>query len=188
MKFQLHENSLFAVLMRSSWWISALLAVGLFGATKLFLPTEFAVFAASPFFVIALYVAWKQLRAPSAGRVAAALERLTALSREELTAALEAGWQKQGYEVSRSKAAQVDLELQRGGRLSLVGCRRWKAASTGVEPLRELHAAGRAREAQELIYVAAGEITPQARAFAEANGIRMVQGAELAALARLKQG
>src|SRR5207249_10449379 len=146
MKFELHQNSLFAVLMRSSWWISALLAVAIFGATRMFLAAEFAVFAASPFIVITLYVAWKQLRAPSAGRIAKTLERITALSREEFTAALEAGWQAQGYEVSRLKSNPADLELRRAGRLTLVVCRRWKAASTGVEPLRELQAAGRARE------------------------------------------
>src|SRR5881398_2748572 len=54
MKFELHQNSLFAVLMRSSWWISALLAVGIFGATRMFLAAEFAVFAASPFSVITM--------------------------------------------------------------------------------------------------------------------------------------
>jgi len=186
MKFELNQNSLFAVLMRSAWWISAALAAGIFGATKLFLPLEFAVFAASPFFVIALYVAWKALRTPSAGRIAKTLERISALSREEFTAALEAGWRSQGYEVSRPKGSAVDLELRRAGRLTLVVCRRWKAASTGAEPLRELHAAHRAREAQEAIYVAAGEITGQARAFAQANGIRLVHGPELAALVRLK--
>ena len=180
---QLHQNSLFAVLMRSSWWISAALAAGIFGAAQLFLPVEFAVFTASPFFVIAVYVAWKALRTPSAGRIAKTLERLTALPREEFTAALEAGWRAQGYEVGRSSL--VDLELRRGGRLTLVACRRWKAANTGVEPLRELHAAGRAREAHEVIYVAAGEITQQARAFAQSNAIRLVSGAELAGLVRL---
>lgn len=189
-KLELNRNSLFAVLLRSSWWISALVAAGIFGVTKLFVPAEFAAFAAAPFVVIALYVAWKQLRAPSAARIAKALERLTALPREEFMAALEAGWRKEGYEVSR--AQKLDLELRRGGKLSLVCCRRWKAASTGVEPLRELHAAGRAREAHEVIYVAAGEITAQARAFAEANRIRLVHGAELAALTknsvRLKRG
>src|SRR5205814_4952026 len=98
--------------------------------------------------------------------------------------ALEAGWRREGYEVTRAQGgAQVDLELRRGGRLSLVGCRRWKAVRTGVEPLRELQAAARGREAQELVYVAAGEVTGQARAFAHESGIRIVSGAELAALA-----
>jgi restriction system protein len=188
MKLEMHRNSLFAVLLRSPWWMSALVAAGIFGAVRFFLAVEYAAFAASPFIVITLYVAWKQLRAPSAGRIARTLERISAMSREEFTAALEAGWREQGYEVVRAKGAQADLELRRAGRLSLVGCRRWKAASTGVEPLRELHAAGRAREAQELVYVAAGEITAQARTFAQANAIRLVHGAELAGLVRLKRG
>lgn len=170
------------ILLRSPWWASALMAAGIFGATRIFLATVYAAFAASPFVLIALYVAWQQLRAPSAGRIAKALERAAALSREEFTAALEAGWRRQGYEVSRAAGGPADLELRRGGRLTLVACRRWKAASTGAEPLRELHAAGRAREAHELLYVAAGGVTAQARAFAEAHAIRVVQGAELAAL------
>ena len=186
MKLQMHRNSLFAVLMRSPWWISALVAAGVFGAARLFLPAEFAVFAASPFIVIAVYVCWKQLRAPSAGQIAKTLERITAMSREGFTAALEAGFRGQGYEVTRpaksNEVAQVDLELRRDGKVSLVGCRRWKAATTGVEPLRELHSAGRARVAHELIYVAVGEITDQARVFAEEKGIRVLQGAELAGL------
>jgi restriction system protein len=182
MKLTLPPNSLFAVLTRSQWWISALLAAGVFGATRLFLPLEIAVFAASPFMVITAYVAWKQLRTPSAGRIAKTLERLTAMPREGFTAALEAGWKREGYEVSRAAGA-FDLELRREGKVSLVVCRRWKAERTGVEPLREMHAAGRKREAQELIYVAAGEITAQAQAFAEENKVRLVYGAELARLA-----
>jgi restriction system protein len=171
--------------MRSPWWISALAAAGIFGATRLFLAAEFAAFAALPFVVIAAWAGWQQLRAPSAKRIAATLERLTAMSREGFTAALEEGFRGQGYEVIRPGGAQVDLELRRDGKVSLVGCRRWKAVRTGVEPLRELHAAGRAREAHELIYVAAGEITGQARAFAEENKIRLLHGAELAGLVDL---
>jgi len=183
MKFTLPTNSLFAVLARSQWWISALLAAGIFGATRLFLPLEMAIFAASPFAVITAYVCWKQLRAPSAGRIAATLERLTAMPREGFTAALEAGWRREGYEVSRAGGAQFDLELRREGRVSLVVCRRWKAERTGVEPLRELHAAGRKREVDELIYVAAGEVTAQAKAFAAENRVRVIDGAALARLA-----
>jgi restriction system protein len=179
MKFKMHENSLFAVLGRSPWWYSALLAAGAFGGIRLFLPWEMALFAAAPFGVIAGYVCWKQLRAPSEGRIAKALERLAAMPREEFTAALEAGWKREGYEVSRAGGAQFDLELRRGGKVSLVVYRRWKAERTGVEPLRELHAAGRKREADEVIYVAGGEVTAQAQAFAAQNKVRMVHGADL---------
>jgi len=43
------------------------------------------VFAALPFAVIAAYVGWQQLRAPSARRVAGALERLRAMSWEDFS-------------------------------------------------------------------------------------------------------
>jgi hypothetical protein len=62
-------------------------------------------------------------------------------------------------------------------------CRRLKAKSTGVEPLKELRAAGK-DAGSELIYVAAGEVTAQARTFAAENGVRIVEGMELARLAR----
>jgi len=186
MKLKLHHNSLFAVLARSPWWMSALLAAGIFAATRMFLETAVALFAAAPFIAVALYAVWKALRTPSAGRVARTLARIGAMPRAEFTAALAAGFRRQGYEIERAakggEAAAADLELRRAGRLTLVACRRWKAASTGVEALRELHAAGCARDAHELVYVAAGELSAQARGFAEKTGIRVLQGAELAAL------
>ena len=183
MKLTLHKNSLFAILGRSPWWVSAMLAAGVFGGIRLFLPWEMALFAAAPFVLIAGYVCWKQLRAPSAGRIAKTLERLAAMPREEVTAALEAGWKREGYEVSRPGGAQFDLELRREGKVSLVACRRWKAERTGVEPLRELQAAVRKREADELIYVAAGDVTEQAKTFAAENRVRVIDGAGLARLA-----
>ena len=183
MEFKLHRNSLFAILGRSHWGYSVLLAAGVFGVTRLFMPLGMAAFAALPFGVIALYVAWKRLRAPSAGRIAKTLKRLAEMPREGFIAALEAGWRREGYEVSRPGGAPFDLELRREGKVSLVVCRRWKAERTGVEPLRELHAAGRAREAHELVYVAGGEVTAQARAFAAENKVRVLDGAELTRLA-----
>ena len=177
MKLKLHQNSLFAILARSQWWISALAAGGVFVLTRSFMPLALAIFAASPFLVIAGYAGWKQLRTPSAERVAKVLEKLSALPREGVAAALEAGWRREGYEVSRPRSAAFDLELKRNGRTSLVVCRRLKAKSTGLEPLKELHAAG--KDADELIYVAAGEVTESARTFALENRVKIVEGVEL---------
>jgi restriction system protein len=179
---KLHHNSLFAVLMRSPWWISLALAAGIFGATRLFLPTEFAVFAASPFSVIALYVMWKALRAPSAGRVAKTLDGLRAMSWEEFSAAMEQAFRRDGNAVKRLTGG-ADFELLQGSRSTLVACKRWKAMRTGIEPLRELEGARRkmvtSGEAAECIYVATGEVTAQARAFAAERNIRVVEGVEL---------
>ena len=38
MKWQMAENSLFAVLLRSPWWVSFLVAAGVFALMRYFLP------------------------------------------------------------------------------------------------------------------------------------------------------
>lgn len=182
MKFQMHKDSLFAVLLRAPWWVSAAIAAGLFFLARFFLPLVYAAFVPLPFVVIAGVVAWRQLRAPSAGKVAKRLEALRAMPREEFAAKLEEAFRRQGYEVSRVRGQQGDLELVKAGRTSLVDCKRWKATRTGVEPLREFHKAARKREAYECIYVAAGEVTENARAFAAEKNIRLLRDAELAQL------
>jgi restriction system protein len=173
------ENSLFAILLRSPWWASVLAAIAVIGVLRFLMPTMYAVAAALPFIVIAAYVAWKQLREPSGRRIAKTLESLRAMSAEDFSKALEEAFSREGYTVKRL-GGQADFELERGSRNTLLACKRWKATRTGVEPLRELDAARRAREASECIYVAAGEITEQARAFAARRNIRLMGGVELA--------
>ena len=185
MKLKMAENSLFAMLLRSPWWISVAIAVAVAVAARTLLPEKFAVpgmFGAGPFVVIAVMAGWRQFRAPSAGKVAARLEAIGAMSWPQFSAALEAAFRREGYEVARMNGAKVDFALTREGRTTLVSCKRWKAASTGVEPLRDLHAAQEAREAQEAIYVATGEFTDNARRFATERRIRLLTGTPLAVL------
>ncbi len=183
----MNKNSLFAILLRSPWWISVAAAAGTavlarFALAKFSLPELYAVFPALPFFVIGSYAAWQQLRAPSAERIAATLESLRALSWDEFSAALEDAFRRDGYGVSRLNIAGADLELTRSARVTLVGCKRWKVARAGIEPLRELQAAKQAREAHDCIYVTAGEITDNARAFAAEKNIQLLHGAGLVEL------
>jgi restriction system protein len=142
----------------------------------------YSVFVGLPFLVIGTVAAWRQLRAPSAERVAATLESLRALSWNDFSAALEDAFRRDGYSVSRLNIDGADLELTKSGRVSLVGGKRWKVARAGVEPLRELDAARHAREAHDCIYVAAGDITDNARAFAAEKRIRLLHDAELASM------
>jgi len=153
-----------------------------FALAKFSQPEIYAVFVALPFFVIGAYAAWQQLRSPSAASIAATLEALRAMPWEEFCCALEDAFGRLGYAVVRPNTAGADLELARSGRLTLVACKRWKVARTGVDPLRDLHAAKDAREANDCIYVAAGEITDGARKFALEKRIRLVDGVELAKL------
>ena len=183
MKWKMAENSLFAILLRAQWWVSVLVAVGSFGALRLLVPDLYALFGSLPFVVIACVATWKQLRAPSSKKIAAGLEALRAMSWEEFARALEEGFRREGYSVKRAQGA-ADFELEKAGRMSLVCARRWKASMTGVEPLREMVAAGEKREARECVYVCAGELSDKAKAFALEKKIRRVEGAELVALAR----
>ena len=182
MKFRMAQNSLFAILLRSPWWVSFVVAAAVFGGLRLVLPGLYAAFCALPFAAIGGYAAWLALRAPSAASVAKALDAIGAMGWEDFRNAVEAGYRREGYEVSRLAGEDADLELARAGRTSLVACRRWRVARTGIEPLRQLHATGRKRDAQECIYVCGGEITDNALAFAAEHKIRIVSGAELARL------
>lgn len=184
MWIKLNQNSLFAILLRSPWWVSGLVALAVFGLARLFLSWDFALFTSLPFIVITAYVGWTQLRAPGAARIAKAVERLRAMPADDFAAAIEAAYRQRGYAVSRFAGAQADFELVRDARSTLLACKRWKALRLGVEPLRELEAARQARQAHDCIYVAAGEITEQARAFAAEKKINVMQGMELATLLR----
>ncbi|MBM3367859.1 MAG: restriction endonuclease [Betaproteobacteria bacterium] len=184
MKWRMHENSLFAVLLRSPWWVSLLLTLAIFAGLRLVIPWYYAAFGTLPIFIIGLVAAWRQLRAPSAENIATALDALRGMNWDAFSNLLEEGFRRDGYAVERLGGAQADFELTKAGRKSLVACKRWKAARTGVEPLRELRAAGEAREAAECLYVLAGDLSEQARGFAMQNRIRLVEGPELAQLAR----
>lgn len=181
MKLKMSDKSLFATLLRSPAWVSILVAFGSFLALRLIVPEAYAFIGSLPFVVIAVMATWKQLRAPSAAKIAAGLDALRAMSWEEFARSLEAGYRREGYAVKRADGA-ADFELQKAGRVSLVCARRWKASVTGVEPLKDLAAAGEKREAGECAYVCAGEMTGNARRFAKEKRVRVVEGAELVGL------
>jgi restriction system protein len=182
---KLPENSLFAILLRARWWVSFGVAAIAFALIRLLVPTPYAAFGASPFLIIALVVLWRELRRPGVKKVAAALERARAMSANEFSRTLEEAFRRDGFSVARAdsgKGGAVDLELTREGRVTLVACRRWKATRTGIEPLREFDAATAERGAFGRTYVAVGEVTANARAFAAQKSIRLLHDEELARL------
>jgi restriction system protein len=176
------KDSLFSMLTRAPWWVSVVIAAALFAAIRLLLPEIAAFFAALPFLVIAGYTGWRQWRAPSATRVDDTLGKLRAMSWENFSAVINEAFRRDGYGVSEIADGAVDLELRKSGRVVVVSCKRWKVAHTGIGPLRELYAAKRARDANECIYVAAGDFTANARAYATEKAIRLLNDAALGAL------
>ncbi|MFN7043338.1 MAG: restriction endonuclease, partial [Acidovorax temperans] len=98
---------------------------------------------------------------------------------------LASAWARAGYSVERINGnnAGADMRLTQGGKTTLVSAKRWKAATHGVEPLRELHAAMLASEAPAGVYVAAlGQVSDNAQAFAREHGIVVLQGDAVAQL------
>ncbi len=183
------KRSLFAILLRSPWWLSVLIAAALFMAVRLFMPDYAALASTLPFLGIAGYAGWRQSRVPNPERVAEVLAALHAMSWQEFAAIMEAAFRSEGYAVATLTRSAADFELRKGGRVALAGCKRWKVAQTGIEPLRELWLAKESAGAQECIYVTAGDLSQNARQFATQKEIRLLCETELAQfLARTKGG
>lgn len=183
------KESLFAVLSRQPWWLSILVAAALFGSAQLFLPAMISAAIAIPFLGIACYAGWRQLRAPGAADVAATLSRIRNMPWENFSAVISEAYRRDGYAVTEVFKGAVDLKLDKAGRITIVSCKRWKVAQTGIGPLRDLLEAKKAQDAAECIYIAAGDITANAREFATQKSIRVLQGTALAILiARVERG
>lgn len=185
MKLTMARNSIFSILLRSPWWMSAAIAALLFAvAIAIATPASSAVltFAALPFVAIAAIAAWKQRYLPSRVRIERTEAALQAMSWSTFAGVLEEGFRDDGCTVTRLNSGPCDFELRRKNRLAAVSAKRWKASRVGVQALRELAAAREARGAQEAIYVTTGEISAQAAEYARANDIQFLTASELARL------
>ena len=149
------------------------------------LPARFKVVGAVsgiPFFVISAMALWRQMRAPNPARIEATLQALAALSSRDFLHALETGYRAEGYSVARIGLDGADLSISKAGRTSLVSCKRWKAATHGVEALRELNNEIAKLDANQGIYVAVNPLSDAATAYASKNSIRLLPGNTLALL------
>lgn len=176
-------NSLFAVLLRSPWWVSLLVAAVLALLAGALLPRDYRVAGALgtlPFVVIAVLAARRQWHQPSAATVSRTVQAVGAMAWPAFAQALQAAFERDGFTVRRGAHTAVDFELERKGRTMLVSARRWKAAHTGLEALRALQAAREAAEAPDALYIGLGELSDGARAFAAEHRIAVWQAAELA--------
>jgi restriction system protein len=187
-KLKISENSLFAILMRSRWWISIGVAVLITLIAAAALPRPYLAFgicAAIPFFVIGILAAYKQAGVPSEAQVTQALQMAGSQSWRDLSGAIEEGFRRDGYEVVRVTDEAADFIITKANRATLVSGKRWKAAKLGAEPLRALAAAMEAREIGHGLMLVNGEVSDSARRLAESSRIRLVRGVELARLCGL---
>ncbi len=185
MKFKMSENSLFAILLRSPWWISMIVVALIALVSFALLPqpyVPFGVMGGFPFLVVGVIAARRQWGALSPAKVAKVLAEVGAMSWRDFSALAERTFSQQGYQVERLNSPYVDFRLRKDGQTTLLCCKRWKAASHGVEALRELVAAKEAQDASRCTYVSLGPVTDPAQRFAKAQGVVLVHGATLATL------
>jgi restriction system protein len=185
LKFEMAPNSLFAILLRSSWWISVLVAAAIVALSAIALPRQYFIFGAVgalPFLVIGGIALWRQLQRPSPARVTQTVAAVSAMTWKDFSTRLESAFRREGYEVARIDAPGADFEMKKAGRKTLVNAKRWKASRTGVEPLRELLSARDQREADEIVFIAAGQVSEQASRLIGEKRIRLMQGEDLARL------
>ncbi len=191
MKLKMADGSLFAILLRSPWWLSFVIAAVLGAAAVALLPADYrvvGVVSTLPFVVIGCIAAWRQWQVPSAARVARTQQLIGAMNWAEFSSALEEAFRRDGYTVRRGTLPAVDFELERGDRRVVVSARRWKSARTGVEPLRELQSARETLDAHDAVYVVQGGLTEQALPFISRHRIQVWQAMELTRVLHGVQG
>jgi len=183
-KFKMSEKSLFAVLLRSPWWISFVLVGVIALLAGALLPKEYAgvgMLGGFPFFVIGCMAMWRQRHLPSAAVVEKGLQTLASMGWRDFSALLDRAFTQQGYTVKHLSGA-ADLQLEKKGVITVVSAKRWKAAALGVEPLRELVALRDALEARNGVCITLGQVSPKAHEFAEQNRITLISDADLVVL------
>ena len=183
MALKLPKNSLFAVLLRSPWWVSFAVAGVLSLLAMALLPAAYKVVGALssfPFVVIGLMALRRQWSLPRAAEIALVSERLGAMNWAEFSPLAREALAEPGVVVRDANHKSADFEVHSPTARSLVCARRWKSARLGVEVVRDLKAACDALGAASGVVVGLGEISEPAARFAAANAIEVWGAAELA--------
>lgn len=184
MAFKMSENSLFAVLLRSPWWYSALAGLAVIAISLVLVSGQYVllgIFGALPFFGIAGFAGYKQFLLPSKNRVQEVSELAREMSASQIAEKIADSYIEERYDSSPFKGSEADLMLVRGNRTLLVCTKRFKVVNTGIAPLKQLVAAGEKVEATGYLYVALGEISTAAQDFAKQNDIELIQASRLSA-------
>lgn len=121
-------------------------------------------------------------------RVATALGSIgiDRMSWREFEVLIGESFRQRGYEVIETGGAGADggydLILKKGGERFLVQCKQWRARQIGVSIIRELYGVIAADNAQGGYVVTSGSFTPDAKEFARANSVELIDGSRLARL------
>ncbi|HYW93070.1 MAG TPA: restriction endonuclease [Gammaproteobacteria bacterium] len=100
-------------------------------------------------------------------------------------------WQAKGYRAETTAIGAdggIDIVLRAPGSddsakvLGVVQCKAWATRRVGVKPVRELYGVQMDRGAPLAVFMASGEYTDDARAFAEGKDVELITGGKLLTL------
>ena len=175
------QETLFRILSRQPWWVTLLAGFGIYALARV-IYEPIAPFMAVPFVALSVYIGYSQWRG---GAVVNAVERLVelrAMSWDAFSTALTDAYRRDGYSVAPADGAGYDFKLEKGARVTLLECRRWKVSQVGAAPVRELAKAVDREEAYKGICVTCSDFTAPARDLATKEPVTLVSGRELVEL------
>ena len=185
MKFKMAENSIFAILLRSTWWYSVLIGLVVIALCTAITDAKYialSITAGLPFLVIGGWACFKQSQQPSSKRVLEVIEQAKKMQALGVAQKIADNYISNGYESNIYQGNGAELELKRGHQKLLLCAKRFKAANTGIEPLKSLVAVGEKVDATGYLYVTLGDVTDTALDYAQQNRIEIVQSSRLVSL------
>ncbi|MBY8220949.1 restriction endonuclease [Vibrio fluvialis] len=195
-------------LMDAPWWVSILLATGIYVGLSYVLPSlamnsDNFVFESvgsnlpviAPYFTLLFLIPapiafFKQYRRAKNYQVTT--EHI--LSRKDATPLNSLSWlefesyigeyfKHQGYKVtqdlSRKPDGGIDIRLTKDGELSLVQCKHWKTRKVGIQVLREMYAVMIENQASKMVIVTSGNFTSEAINYAQDKRLWLISDSEL---------
>lgn len=205
-------DDIFATLREAPWWVGPPVILVVWGLFAVVIPGVLAyvgegtqpasqtVFEAvgsvsrmvSPFLAAIAAMVWLvalMQKAVDARRLdrQTGLESIRDLSWREFEHLLAESFRRQGHRVSDTGAGAdggVDLVLEKAGSRTLVQAKQWRARKVGVRPVRELFGVQTSEGADSAIIVTSGNITAEARRFADSNAVQVIEGATLLQMIR----
>lgn len=187
------------VLLKFPWWGNAILAAVIYAALfwvvpaviegqSLFNPlTSFiqsmAPVAAFVTLIAAAVSAFFRLRKSKLLERQISLDSVGRLSWRQFLSLVSEAFRRKGFMVLDKTEERpdggVDIWLRKNGEVSFVQCKNWKARSVGVKAVGELYSVMMAESVKHGIMVTYGGFDLQARKFAKANSIALIDGPQL---------
>jgi restriction system protein len=193
------NRSILNELVTFPWWVSVGLAgvvyaglswivPNLISGLTLFKPLASLIKSMAPLAALALLLA-AGLSALYRFRKGKLLERQTGLdsvgelSWRQFESLVSEAFRRKGFlvldNIEDGPDGGVDLRLRKNGQVVFVQCKHWKARSVGVKVVRELFGVMAAKNVKHWIVATYGKFTAEAREFAKANAIALIDGPNL---------